>query len=77
MFTLLIGAMNASEWQEILGLILTGLEILLVLIAFLQLLVDPKSKFGKFLKKLLKGITFVKGKTEEMTKKDKKDKTEK
>jgi hypothetical protein len=53
-----------------------GLEGLVVIITFLQYIVDPKSKFGKFLKKLLKGITFVKGKTEEMTKKDKKDKTE-
>lgn len=77
MFTLLIGFVNAAEWQEILGLILTGLEILLVLVAFLQILVDPKSKFGKFLKKFLKGITFVKGKIEEAKNKDKTDKTEK
>jgi hypothetical protein len=77
MITLLIGTLSAAEWQEILGLILTGLEVLLVLVAFLQILVDPESKFGKFLKKLLKGITFVKGKIEESKNKDKEDKTKK
>ena len=69
--------MTSAEWQEILGLILTGLEVLLVFIAFLQILVDPESKFGKFLKKLLKGITFVKGKFSELKDEDKTDKTEK
>lgn len=77
MVTLLIGTLSAAEWQQILGLILTGFEVLLVVIGFLQILVNPESKFGKFLKKLLKGITFVKGEFEKMTDEDKKDKTEK
>lgn len=77
MFTLLISFATAAEWQQILGLILTGLEVLLVIIGFLQYIVDPESKFGKFLAKLLKGITFVKGKVEEQTKEDKTDKTKK
>lgn len=77
MLTLLIGAINASEWQEILGLILMGLEIVIVIITFLQFIVDPKSKFGKFLKKLLKGITYVKGEVEKQSGEDKTDKTEK
>ena len=37
------------------------LEGLLVLIKFLQYIVDPQSRFGKFLSKLLKGMTFLKG----------------
>lgn len=77
MITLLLGTISAAEWQEILGLILTGLEVLLVLVAFLQILIDPESKFGKFLKKFLKGITFVKGKIEESQNKDKTNKTKK
>lgn len=77
MITLLLSQMTSAEWQEILGLILTGLEVLLVFIAFLQILVDPESKFGKFLKKLLKGITFVKGKVSDFKDEDKTDKTEK
>ena len=77
MITLLLSQMTSAEWQEILGLILTGLEVLLVFIAFLQFFVDPESKFGKFLKNFLKGITFVKGKVSEAKDKDKTDKTEK
>lgn len=37
------------------------LEALLVFIKFLQYIVDPQSRFGKFLSKLLKGMTFLKG----------------
>lgn len=77
MITLLLGTVNASEWQQILGLILTGLEVLIVLASFLQMFIDPESKFGKFLKKFLKGITFVKEKIDEEMKEDEKDKTEK
>lgn len=69
--------MSASEWQEILGLILTGLEVLIVLTSFLQILIDPESKFGLFLKKFLKGITFVREKVEEKIDEDKTNKTEK
>ena len=35
------------------------LEALLVVIKFLQYIVDPNSKFGKFLSRLLKGIKYV------------------
>jgi len=77
MMTLLTSFLTNLEWQEISGFILTGLEALLVLVALLQYFVDPKSKFGKFLKKLLKGITFVKGEVEKRSDKDKTDKTEK
>lgn len=49
-----------DQFTEILGWVLTSLEIIIVLIKFLQYLVNPDSKFGKFLIKLLPGLNFLK-----------------
>lgn len=48
-----------------LSYIIMALEILLVIIKFLQMLVPENSKFGQFLKKLLPAIKFLKTSTTE------------
>ena len=60
MVTFLIGLTSDSTWSVILGYVLISLEILLVLVKFLQYLVPASSKFGKFLRKLFKGLKFLK-----------------
>ena len=60
MLTLALSFINDCDWQEVIGIILTVIEVILILIKFLQYFVDPKSKFGVFLANCLKGITFVK-----------------
>lgn len=60
MITFICSIITNDQIQEIIGIILMILEALLVIIKFLQYLVEPSSKFGKFLAKLLKGLVFVK-----------------
>ena len=61
MITYICSIINNDQIQEYVGIALMILEALLVLIKFLQYIVDPQSRFGKFLSKLLKGMTFLKG----------------
>lgn len=61
MITYMSSIINNDQIQEYVGIALMILEALLVLIKFLQYIVDPQSRFGKFLSKLLKGMTFLKG----------------
>lgn len=61
MITFICSIITNDTIQEIIGIVLMCLEALLVVFKFLQYLVEPESKFGKFLSRLLKGITFVKG----------------
>jgi len=60
MITFICSIITNDNIQEIVGIILMCLEVLLVALKILQYLVEPESKFGKFLSRLLKGITFVK-----------------
>lgn len=60
MITFICSIITNDQIQEIIGIILMVLEALLVIIKFMQYLVEPSSKFGKFLAKLLKGLVFVK-----------------
>lgn len=71
MFTLICSASLQFNAGEIIGYIIMILEILLVLIKFLQVLVPSESKFGKFLAKFLKGITFVNKTVHDKKKEDK------
>lgn len=59
MITYICSIITNDQIQEYIGIVLMILEALLVVIKFLQYIVDPNSKFGKFLSKLLKGIKFV------------------
>ena len=61
MITYICSIINNDQIQEYVGIVLMILEAVLVLIKFLQYVVDPQSRFGKFLAKLLKGMTFLKG----------------
>ena len=61
MITYICSIINNDQIQEYVGIALMILEALLVLIKFLQYIVDRQSRFGKFLSKLLKGMTFLKG----------------
>lgn len=61
MVTYICSLINNDQIQEYIGIALMILEGLLVLIKFLQYIVDPETRFGKFLSKLLKGMTFLKG----------------
>lgn len=61
MITYICSMINNDQIQEYIGIVLMILEGLLVLIKFLQYIVDPQSRFGKFLSKLLKGMAFLKG----------------
>lgn len=61
MITYICSIINNDQIQEYVGIALMILEALLVFIKFLQYIVDPQSRFGKFLSKLLKGMTFLKG----------------
>ena len=69
MVTLLLAQISQTQWMDVLGIILVVLEVIIVVIKFLQYLVPADSKFGVFLSKLLKGIHFVKSSIP----KDKKD----
>ena len=59
MITYICSIITNDQIQEYIGIVLMILEALLVVIKFLQYIVDPNSKFGKFLSRLLKGIKFV------------------
>lgn len=59
MITYICSIITNDQIQEYIGIVLMILEALLVVIKFLQYVVDPNTKFGKFLSKLLKGIKFV------------------
>ena len=61
MITYICSIIDNDQIQEYVGIAIMILEALLVLIKFLQYIVDPQSRFGKFLSKLLKGMTFLKG----------------
>ena len=61
MITYICSIITNDQIQEYIGIVLMVLEALLVVIRFLQYIVDPNSKFGKFLSRLLKGIKFVQG----------------
>ena len=61
MITLILSYVNQfPDFMTIIGYVLVALECLIVLTKFLQIIVDPASKFGKFLSKLLKGLHFLK-----------------
>ena len=59
MITYICSIITNDQIQEYIGIVLMILEALLVVIKFLQYIVDPNSKFGKLLSRLLKGIKFV------------------
>lgn len=59
MITFICSIITNDQIQEYIGIVLMILEALLVVIKFLQYLVDPNTKFGKFLSRLLKGVKFV------------------
>ena len=59
MITYICSIITNDQIQEYIGIVLMILEALLVVIKFLQYIVNPNSKFGKFLSRLLKGIKFV------------------
>ena len=65
MVTLLAGMITADQIQQIIGIILAILEGLLILTKFLQYIVPVESRFGQFLSRLFKGLTFLKDKTHE------------
>ena len=60
MITYICSIITNDKIQEYIGIVLMVAEALLVIIRFLQYIVDPESKFGKFLSRLLKGIKFIK-----------------
>lgn len=60
MITFICSIITNDQIQEYIGIVLMVLEAMLVVIKFLQYIVEPNSKFGKFLSKLLRGIKFVK-----------------
>ena len=60
MITYICSIITNDKIQEYIGIVLMVAEALLVIIRFLQYIVDPNSKFGKFLSRLLKGIKFIK-----------------
>ena len=60
MITYICSIITNNQIQEYIGIVLMVAEALLVIIRFLQYIVDPDSKFGKFLSRLLKGIKFIK-----------------
>lgn len=60
MITYICSIITNNQIQEYIGIVLMVAEALLVIIRFLQYIVNPDSKFGKFLSRLLKGIKFVK-----------------
>ena len=60
MITYICSIITNDKIQEYIGIVLMVAEALLVIIRFLQYIVDPDSKFGKFLSRLLKGIKFIK-----------------
>lgn len=64
MITFICSIITNDQIQEYIGIVLMVLEALLVLIKFLQYIVEPNSKFGKFLSKLLRGLKFVKDETQ-------------
>ena len=65
MITLILSSLYGSNLMEVFGYVLMALECLLVVTKFLSLLVNPKGKFGLFLKKLLKGLKFLKDEVKE------------
>jgi len=56
MVTLLMSLMTNAQWMEILGIILTVLECLLVITRILKAFFPENSKVGKFLSAFLKGL---------------------
>ncbi len=76
MITYICSIINNDQVQEYIGIVLMILEALLVFIKFLQYIVDPESKFGKFLSKLLKGLKFVKDETQHVSESIKKENNE-
>lgn len=56
MVTLLFGLANSDNIQQVLGIILTGCEILIVGLTLISFFVKPESKVGKFLSNILKGL---------------------
>ena len=61
MVTLFLSYVNQfPNLMVVIGYVLMVLESLIVTIKFLQYIVDPASKFGRFLTKFLKGVVFLK-----------------
>lgn len=78
MLTLILSAIQDNRFGEILGYILSALEVAIVILTLLSFFVDPKSKFGKFLSKFLKGLYKAKKYVEDeetKSKEEKKDET--
>lgn len=73
MITYICSIITNDQVQEYIGIVLMILEALLVIIKFLQYIVEPESKFGKFLAKLLKGLKFVKDETQHVSENIKKE----
>ena len=77
MFTLVLGCAQGIDWQQVMGIILTVIEVLMIVIRVLQCFVNPKSKFGIFLAKFQLGATKVKDEVEKhVAKEDDEKKTE-
>jgi hypothetical protein len=56
MLTLLLGAITGIELITVVGYVLAACEGLIVLVHLVSFFVEPESKFGKFLAKVLKGL---------------------
>ena len=56
MVTLLVGLLNANQVQEILGIILSAIEILIIITRILASIFPKDSPIGRFLSKLLRGL---------------------
>ena len=56
MVTLLVGLIEANQVQEILGIILSVIEILIIVTRILASIFPVDSRVGRILSKLLKGL---------------------
>lgn len=61
MITLIISTLEQVNFGMILGYILSGLEILIVVLTLISFFVPSESKFGKILSYVLKGLYKSKG----------------
>ena len=56
MVTLIFSSIQQSEWGIILGYILSGCEILIVLLTLISYFVPSDTKFGRIISHILKGL---------------------
>jgi hypothetical protein len=72
MVTLILGILDASQFQQVLGIVLTVLEVLIVVFTLVSFFVPPETKFGKFLSHFLKGLYKGQSYIQDITKQEEK-----